>query len=527
MNVGATGPIGERVFLFAGKYDMKGKIPMGIASYGIRRVSNLGHLQKIFDSGVVHLSEGRYSYALECFSKIVPQRPTLQDAWLGKGFSELHLGKYADAQMSFAKALDINRNSPEAMIGKAFAYIGQRNYEKAIDLIYFAIERRPKLALEKAVHYDLGVCWQARVHVYDDQPNASDEKLDAEAELAVRCADKAIEHLGRAVELDLSDAECAERLSSVYCWKAHAELSKHKHDEAIALVDKAIAASPGNMIFTVEKVFLLVCEDRQIEAVDCFQGALAAKPELADQISGSVAKRIGSLAEDFYHARSKAAGIFIPSAIAFFERALNRLPVSCIPPIQGCLKWLSFLNGDILVKSGKYPEALASYERYLLYEPQNVDALLGKATVLGMIGGRYEEAVEYCDAALKVDPGKALAWFEKGALLAEMQKYQQAIDCVERSLKLYPTMLHVWFVKGEIYYMMGRKKDSLDSLNKYLSYDPDNLYVRGKIAFLSGQIELAAQYLGKHLKANPGDNNANELLLEIEEEYNNGPSAAA
>ena len=60
------------------------------------------------------------------------------------------------------------------------------------------------------------------------------------------------------------------------------------------------------------------------------------------------------------------------------------------------------MQGNILVESGEYKNAIILYDRVLkLYD--NVNALNGKATALMKLGS-YDEAMILIDRILKVDP---------------------------------------------------------------------------------------------------------------------------
>ena len=45
---------------------------------------------------------------------------------------------------------------------------------------------------------------------------------------------------------------------------------------------------------------------------------------------------------------------------------------------------------------------------------------------------RYEEAIEYYDKALAIDPNNAKAWYAKGYTLGKLGKYNEAIQAYDR-----------------------------------------------------------------------------------------------
>jgi len=52
--------------------------------------------------------------------------------------------------------------------------------------------------------------------------------------------------------------------------------------------------------------------------------------------------------------------------------------------------------------------------------------------------GRYKEAIECFDRALKINPMTKRAWNNKGLVLEKMGRYDEALLCYENALKIDP-----------------------------------------------------------------------------------------
>jgi tetratricopeptide (TPR) repeat protein len=52
--------------------------------------------------------------------------------------------------------------------------------------------------------------------------------------------------------------------------------------------------------------------------------------------------------------------------------------------------------------------------------------------------GKNEEAVEYFEKALEINPRFAVAWNNKGASLAQLGKNEAAITCFDKALEINP-----------------------------------------------------------------------------------------
>jgi len=72
-----------------------------------------------------------YREALGSFIDAVGAQPKMYQAWNYLGFTNRHLGNYADALSAYAKALEINPNYPEAIEYRGEAYLGLNQVEDA------------------------------------------------------------------------------------------------------------------------------------------------------------------------------------------------------------------------------------------------------------------------------------------------------------------------------------------------------------------------------------------------------------
>jgi tetratricopeptide (TPR) repeat protein len=72
-----------------------------------------------------------YRESLASFIDAVGADPKMYQAWNYLGFANRHLGNYGDALSSYAKALEINPNYPEAIEYRGEAYLGLNQIEEA------------------------------------------------------------------------------------------------------------------------------------------------------------------------------------------------------------------------------------------------------------------------------------------------------------------------------------------------------------------------------------------------------------
>jgi tetratricopeptide (TPR) repeat protein len=72
-----------------------------------------------------------YHDSIGSFIDAVGADPKMYEAWNYLGFANRHMGNYADALSSYAKALEINPNFPNAIEYRGEAYLGLNQIEEA------------------------------------------------------------------------------------------------------------------------------------------------------------------------------------------------------------------------------------------------------------------------------------------------------------------------------------------------------------------------------------------------------------
>ncbi len=96
-----------------------------------------------------------------------------------------------------------------------------------------------------------------------------------------------------------------------------------------------------------------------------------------------------------------------------------------------------FSRGNEALQQGMYDQAIEYYDRVLALDPNHVMALYNKGSILDDLG-RYQEAIEYYDTALAIDPNHINALNGKGVALVNLGRHQEAIEYFDRVLAIDP-----------------------------------------------------------------------------------------
>ena len=61
---------------------------------------------------------------------------------------------------------------------------------------------------------------------------------------------------------------------------------------------------------------------------------------------------------------------------------------------------------------------------------------------------KHQEAIEWYDKALKIDPNNVIALYDKGFALNNLGKYEEAIEWYDKALKIDPNNVDALNNKG-------------------------------------------------------------------------------
>ena len=131
----------------------------------------------------------------------------------------------------------------------------------------------------------------------------------------------------------------------------------------------------------------------------------------------------------------------------------------------------AFGRGLIYSSRGNDSAALAAYDEAIRINPGYALAWNNKGVTLSDLG-RKDEAIIAYDQALKINPGYALAWFNKGVALSDLGRKDEAIVAYDRALKINPGYANAWTNKGVALSDLGRKDEAIVAYDRALKINP-------------------------------------------------------
>jgi len=116
-------------------------------------------------------------------------------------------------------------------------------------------------------------------------------------------------------------------------------------------------------------------------------------------------------------------------------------------------------RGRTLEREGRLEQALAVYDAWLERAPDEREAQLARARVLGWLE-RTEEALAAVDLLLARHPDDAEARVLRARMLGWMGRYAEADEEAERALELAPAWVEVHLVQGDLHAWQQRTEDA-------------------------------------------------------------------
>lgn len=215
------------------------------------------------------------------------------------------------------------------------------------------------------------------------------------------------------------------------------------------------------------------------------------------------------------------------------------------------------------LQNGEYSSALTSINKALEIDSLNANYLLLKATSYYYLG-KYDDAVKYCYATLKIDPEKIPAFFLRGQICLvtgsyggsafffrkvidfskdekmrckayinrakvniKLGKFNEANSDLIEANEITKDSLEVLLLLSETYYKLNQYDEAFVLLEKIQLLHPncgDTYKMMGEIAFTKQDFAKSLSYYNKYLEVNTKDAYVLNIVSEIyykNKDYNN------
>jgi predicted amidophosphoribosyltransferase len=142
-------------------------------------------------------------------------------------------------------------------------------------------------------------------------------------------------------------------------------------------------------------------------------------------------------------------------------------------PSYSDLPWYS--KGAALTILGRYDEALECIDVALKINPDNEIAWVNRGTALTRLG-KHKEALRSFNQAIKQNPSYEVAWNNKGNTLARLKRYDEALKSYDMAIEIDEMYREAWVNKGYILARMGRYEDAARCADFVASFSATKRY---------------------------------------------------
>ena len=168
--------------------------------------------------------------------------------------------------------------------------------------------------------------------------------------------------------------------------------------------------------------------------------------------------------------------------------------------------WMAHTNlGAELDDQGRFSEAMQEYQAALRINPNDSGAHNNLATHLARLG-KFQEAIQQWEEALRIQPNHAEAHGNLAYALAQSERVPEAFEHWERALKISPDLASVHYDYGVALAQAGEADKAIRHFERVLQLNPRNAdahYRMGLALHRQGNVESAIAHYGKALELDP------------------------
>ena len=411
-------------------------------------------------------------------------RRTKSRRYYESGMRYFQGGKYSEAAIQFANAVQSNPESAEAHYQLAQCYLKQTAYSAAFTELLRALEIQPKM-------------WTAQVDVGNLLIGAR------QFDKAKERADLVLENVPGSID--------------GHILMANVQAALEKPDLALQEMDKAIALDPNRAVSWLNLAEIQARFKPELAEVS-FQKAIALQPGATDAVI---------LLGDYYRDRRRW-----PEAEAQYRHALEMTPKDTEPRealarlyvAQGDLARaeqvlaeakevapddpLAYrMLGDFFVSIGRSDRAVFEFASLHRQHPQDLRVTKNYISLL-ITYRRLLEASALVGDILKHNDKDVEALMYRGDILTRQGKPNEALDVLDAVVKSDPQNGRAHYLSGNALVAIGNLGRAQDEWREALRLRPDLNEARQSLALLAinrGNLDLLSEMITQLIQAEPSD----------------------
>jgi len=422
---------------------------------------------RLQEEALAFLGEGDYEAALDCYDRLLRDRPEQMSVWFDRAELLVLLGRKEEALGSYQRVIDADRGNRRAWFERANLLFGLDRLPEAVDAL------KETLRIDPAKSGDIVL--KAEQLRRDGHPNEA--VVLFQTILDVNPAEtRAVLGLGDAL-LGLGDSDTAETLftqalgknpqnAMIVFRKGELLEQKGRWGAAIQYYNRAIALKWNFVSPWLAKAKILLDHGRASEALECFDKVMSFDAEDVEAWAGKArahavlgnheaasdalqrAERLDPENPMVLAAR-KSMGVSPavepePGPVREVPKQAPRKPEEEPEPepagdFHSLLKAFEEIEEEPQSTPASAPTD-ADFQSFIeSIEPDKEETqVLLQLAELALEGGDARMALLRYEQAIEQDDRNADAWTGKGVSLQQLERYREALDAYDRALSLQP-----------------------------------------------------------------------------------------
>jgi tetratricopeptide (TPR) repeat protein len=225
-----------------------------------------------------------------------------------------------------------------------------------------------------------------------------------------------------------------------------------KHEEAIICYDYVLRIHPNDSTWAMKGIVLNKINRHQ-EASICFDKALAMNPQNTTALTMKKNNQEGKELSEDIEIMQKSIDMR-EKIIQLFD---SKKYEEAIPHIHEAMKLLECVPAIAKVSGSRFTRFLDCFLTQCYAETH-----------------RFQEALDFINLKIRIDPSHAHYWNSKGGVLNAQSKYEEALICYHKALEINPESWQDLKNIGENLDKLSKYPESISYYQRALEKDPNN-----------------------------------------------------
>ena len=128
-------------------------------------------------------------------------------------------------------------------------------------------------------------------------------------------------------------------------------------------------------------------------------------------------------------------------------------------------------RGNGYLTDGKVEQAIASFNKALTLNPQNMQGYQARATAY-LVKGDYAQAAQDFTTAINANPNNSNLYTGYASSVAAMGEYDKALEALALAQQVNPEKPEIYLSRGNVYYMQGKYELAVQDFTALLAVYP-------------------------------------------------------